>query len=111
LTVTADSENGDTAIAVSGTLNANYPPSSPVASVRDFGITGIPKGDFGDILYNDGFRWRRTTIGDLLNVALPVCISDEDAVNNYGVAVYGWYVAAEGHFGVKPGTLTSVTPS
>jgi len=111
LTVTADSENGDTAIAVSGTLNANYPPASPVSSVRDFGITGLPKGVLGDILWNDGFRWRATTISDFFTAALPSCISDEEAVDLYGVPVGGFYIAAPGHFAIKPGTLTSVTPS
>jgi hypothetical protein len=111
LTVTADSEDGDTTVAVSGTLQANYPPSSTVASVRDFGITGIPKGNLNDILYHDGTRWRRTTITDLFTVALPVAISDEEAVDSYGVPVGGFYIAAPGHFSIKPGTLTSVTPS
>jgi hypothetical protein len=111
LTVTADSEDGDTSIAVNGGLNADYPPSSTVASVRDFGIYGLPKGVFGDVLTHDGTRWRRGDIGTILTTTLPYCVSDEDAVDNYGVAVYGWYIAAAGHFGVKPGTLTSVMPS
>jgi hypothetical protein len=114
LTVTASSEDSDTAIAVSGTTQDNYPPYSTITIRRRVGRNHLPIGlNDGDLLRYDSTNRRYVTvsIGDLFNLVFPTCISDEDAVDNFGVPVGGWYIAAQGHFGVKPGTLTSVTPS
>jgi hypothetical protein len=114
LTVTASSANLDAAIAVSGTLQANYPPGSTITIRRRVGRNHLPIGNLeGDILYYDATsrRYVPTTIGDLLNLTLPSCLSDEDAVDNYGVAVGGWYLTAPGHFSVSPGMLKMVMAS
>lgn len=110
LTITADSEDGDTAIAVSGTLQANYPPDALVLTVKEAGIYPFPKGVFGDILYFDGFRWRKTTISALLFTTLPTYVSDEQAMAN-GLFEGDFYIAASNHYAVKGGTLTSVIAS
>ena len=110
LAVTADSKDGDTSIAVSGTLQANYPPDTIVQAVKEAGKYPFPNADFGDIMYFDGTRWRKSTIGYLLTVSLPSFESDETAISA-GLFEYDWYVASAGHFSVKPGTLTSVSAS
>jgi len=114
LTVTATTAESDGVLSVTGTTQDNYPPYSIITIARRVGRNHLPIGTAnGSLLYYDTTenRYLPTTIGDLLNLVLPVCISDEEAVDSYGVAVGGWYIAAPGHFAIKPGTLTSVTPS
>jgi len=113
LTVTASSANLDAAIAVSGTLQANYPPGSAITIRRRVGRNHMPIGNAeGDLLYYDATnrRYVPTTIGALLNLALPRYDSDESAIAG-GLWENDWYIADVGHFAVKPGTLTSVAPS
>jgi len=85
LLVTADSDDGDTAIAVTGTLSVDYPINSPL----------IKKPIIG-----------RFDLVAALN-KFPEYISDEAAVAD-GKAVGDWYVAADGHLSVSAGVLKKI---
>jgi len=114
LTVTASSANLDTAIAVSGTIQGNYPPGSAITIRRRVGRNHLPIGGAtGDILYYDASdrRYKPITFGALAVLTLPSCVSDEDAIINFGVPVGGWYLTDVGHFSVSPGMLKMVMPS
>jgi len=114
LTVTATSAESDGVLAVTGTLVGNYPPGSPLSIARRTGRNNLPIGTAnGDILYYDSTenRYLPITFGALAVLTLPSCVSDEDAVDNYGVAVGGWYLTAPGHFSVSPGMLKMVMAS
>lgn len=63
LTVTATTEAGDTSIAVSGTLNANYPINSTIFKKPKIGTFSLPSGTTGDILYFNGTSWVVLHIG------------------------------------------------
>lgn len=63
LTVTATTVAGDTAIAVSGTLNANYPAGSTIFKKPKIGTFSLPTGTTGDILYFNGTSWVVKHIG------------------------------------------------
>jgi len=68
LTVTATTEAGDTSIAVSGTLNANYPINSTIFKKPKIGTFSLPTGTTGDLLYFDGTSWVVKHIGSSGNV-------------------------------------------
>ena len=68
LTVTATTEAGDTSIAVSGTLNANYPINSTIFKKPKIGTFSLPTGTTGDLLYFDGTSWVVKNIGSSGNV-------------------------------------------
>lgn len=85
LLVTVDSDDGDTAIAVTGTLSVDYPINSPL----------IKKPIIG-----------RFDLVAALN-KFPEYISDEAAVAD-GKAVGDWYVTADGHLSVSAGVLKKI---
>ena len=114
LTVDSTNRAGDTSIAVTGTTQDNYPPYTLIVKEEVIGRTGFPRGIDGQIMqFSETLnRWVPRSISEALIYSnLPYCISDEDAVDNYGVPVYGFYIAGPGHFATKPGDLTSVMPS
>lgn len=114
LSVTASSANLDAAIAVSGTIQGNYPPGSAITIRRRVGRNHLPIGNAtGEILYYDASdrRYKPITFGALAVLTLPSCVSDEDAVDNFGVPVGDWYLTAPGHFSVSPGMLKMVMAS
>lgn len=57
LTVTADSADTDTSLAVSGTLVNDYPEGSFIIKKPVVGITTLPGGDTGEILRHTGTAW------------------------------------------------------
>jgi len=114
LTVATTNAAGDSSIDVTGTTQDNYPPYALVIKEEVIGRTGFPRGIDGQLMQFSEVlnRWVPRSFNDVLvNSGLPECLSDEDAVDNYGVAVGGWYLTAPGHFSVSAGMLKMVTPS
>lgn len=66
LTVTATTEAGDTSIAVSGTLNANYPINSTIFKKPKIGTFSLPIGADGQVLFFDVDKWvAKSADGDI----------------------------------------------
>lgn len=66
LTVTATTEAGDTSIAVSGTLNANYPIGSTIFKKPKIGAFSLPIGADGQVLFFDVDKWvAKSADGDI----------------------------------------------